>query len=53
MIQYVYTFLLTSLIMSLLILGVAALGELFPKIFTARLRYAAWLIIRGWAKYVE
>ena len=45
MTRYVFTFLSTSLIMSLLIFGFAALGELFPKIFTARLRYAAWLII--------
>ena len=45
MTQNIFTFLLTLLIMSLLIFGVAALGELFPKIFTARLRYAAWLII--------
>ena len=42
---HVLTFLLTSLIMSLLILGVAALGELFPKVFSARLRYVAWLIV--------
>ena len=45
MTEYVFTFLLTTLIMSLLILGVAALGELFPKIFSARLRYGAWIII--------
>jgi beta-lactamase regulating signal transducer with metallopeptidase domain/uncharacterized membrane protein YkoI len=45
MTQFALSFLMTSVAMSFIILLVLAVGCLFPKIFTAKLRYMAWLII--------
>lgn len=45
MTQYALSFLLTSLIMSAIILVILAFNALFPKLFTARLRYMVWLVV--------
>ena len=45
MTQFALSFLMTSVAMSLIIIVVLAVGNLFPQIFTAKTRYMAWVII--------
>ena len=43
--QYVFSFLMTSLFMMLIIIIVLTFRALLPKAFSPKLRYAAWVII--------
>ena len=45
MIQLALPFLMTSIAMSFIIIVVLVIGNIFPNIFTAKLRYIAWVII--------
>ena len=45
MMQIALSFLMTSAAMSLIIVAVLVVGNMFPKIFTAKMRYMAWVII--------
>ena len=45
MIDFALSFLMTSATMSLIIITVLVVGNMFPKIFTAKLRYMAWVIV--------
>ena len=43
--QYILSFLMTSVVMTLIILVILILNTLFPKAFTAKLRCGIWLVI--------
>jgi len=43
--QYTISFLLTSAVMSAIILAILVFNMLFTKVFSARLRYAVWLVV--------
>jgi len=45
MTQYIFSFLTTSLFMALIIIAILTLGTLLPKVFSPKLRYAAWVVI--------
>ena len=45
MTQYTISFLLTSAVMSAIILAILVFNMLFTKVFSARLRYAVWLVV--------
>ncbi|MCL2566327.1 MAG: hypothetical protein FWE24_11080 [Defluviitaleaceae bacterium] len=45
MAQYMFSFLTTSLFMGLIILAIVTLSVLLPKVFSPKLRYAAWVVI--------
>ena len=45
MMEHILHFLLVSLIMSALVIAIFALGIAVPALFTAKLRYTAWVIV--------